>query len=152
MLSLRSRTPQLTHHSVLQLQRKRRSPGGSEGSPQTSISGRSSSVPLLVPTPIQTYEGTKRMETDEKVPRWILLFTASSLSLDPLPPTSVVADCPKITATDLSCGVSNIETLDERCVRVGWYVARLSYQYQDTGRVSLKPRNSEARNNGPNCL
>jgi hypothetical protein len=35
------------------------------------------------------YERVQR----RKVPRWILRFALDSLSLDPLPPPSVVADC-----------------------------------------------------------
>ena len=55
-----------------------------------------------------------------KVPRWILRFVLHSLSLSPLPPTSVVADCLSIIAIDLGCDISNTSTgfttLDERCV------------------------------------
>ena len=54
-----------------------------------------------------------------KVPRLILRFALHSLSLDPPPPTSVIADCLSIIAIDLGCDVSNTgtTTLDERCVR-----------------------------------
>jgi hypothetical protein len=52
-----------------------------------------------------------------KTPRWILRFALHSLSLDPPPPTSVVADCLKIIAIDLGCDVSNIATFDERYIR-----------------------------------
>lgn len=53
-----------------------------------------------------------------KVPRWILRFALHSLSLDPLPPTSVIADCLSIVATDLGCSdIPNTGTTpDERCV------------------------------------
>jgi len=53
-----------------------------------------------------------------KVPRWILRFALHSLSLDPLPPTSVIADCLSIVATDIGCSsVPNTGTTpDERCV------------------------------------
>jgi hypothetical protein len=53
-----------------------------------------------------------------KVPRWILRFALRSLSLDPSPPTSILADCLSIVATDLDCDVSNITTLDQRCVQI----------------------------------
>jgi len=55
-----------------------------------------------------------------KVPRWILRFALHSLSLDPLPPASVVADCLLIVAIDLGCDLSNTRTTtsDERCVCV----------------------------------
>ena len=51
-----------------------------------------------------------------KVPRWILRFALHSLSLDPLPPTSVIADCLSIIAIDLGCIISTagVTTLDEK--------------------------------------
>ena len=54
---------------------------------------------------------------EEKVPRWILRFALHSLSLDPLPSTSVVVDCLSIVAIDLGCDIPNTGTmiLDERC-------------------------------------
>ena len=42
-----------------------------------------------------------------KVPRWILRFALHFLSLDPPPPTPVVADCLEIIAVDLDCHVSS---------------------------------------------
>ena len=54
-----------------------------------------------------------------KVPRWIIRFVLHSFSLDPPPPTSVVADCLSIIAIDLGCDVSNTGTAvstDERYV------------------------------------
>ena len=55
-----------------------------------------------------------------KVPRWILRFALHSLSLDPLPPVPVVADCLLIIAIDLGCDLSNTRNmaLNERCVHV----------------------------------
>ena len=55
----------------------------------------------------------------KKVPRWILRFALHSLSLDPPPPASVVADCLSIIATDLGCNVSSTTTIisNERYVR-----------------------------------
>ena len=55
-----------------------------------------------------------------KVPRWILRFALHSLSQDLPPPTSVVADCLSIVATDLGCtDVPNTGTTpDERCVYI----------------------------------
>ena len=52
-----------------------------------------------------------------KVPCWILHFALHSLSLDPLPPTSVVANCLLIIAIDLGCDVVDavFTTSDERC-------------------------------------
>jgi hypothetical protein len=40
----------------------------------------------------------------KKVPRWTLRFALHSLSQDPLPPTSVIADCLMIVAIDLGIG------------------------------------------------
>jgi len=53
-----------------------------------------------------------------KVPRWVLRFSLHSLSQDPPPPDSVVADCLSIIAIDLGCDVSSVKSvaLDERCV------------------------------------
>jgi len=57
-----------------------------------------------------------------KVPCWILRFALHSLSLDPLPPTYVVANCLSIIAIDLGCDVLNTGTMpstsDERYVCV----------------------------------
>jgi len=52
-----------------------------------------------------------------KVPRMTLRFALHSLSLDPPPPTSVIADCLSIIAIDLNCDISRIgvTTPDERC-------------------------------------
>ena len=53
------------------------------------------------------------------VPRWILRFTLYSLSLDPLPPTSVIANCLSIIAIDLGCDISSTGAPSEiRCVRI----------------------------------
>ena len=40
-----------------------------------------------------------------EVPRWLIQFALRFLSLDPLPPTSVVVDCLTIIATDLGCTI-----------------------------------------------
>ena len=53
-----------------------------------------------------------------EVPRWILHFVLDSLSLHPLPPASVVADCLTIAAIDLDCDVSNIMVLEDRCAQI----------------------------------
>ena len=45
-----------------------------------------------------------------KVPRWILRFVLHSLSLDPLPPTSIIADCLSIIAIDMGCNVPITKT------------------------------------------
>lgn len=50
----------------------------------------------------------------QKVPRWMLCFALYSLSLDPPPPASVIADCLTIVAIDLDCDVLNTKGLEER--------------------------------------
>ena len=62
----------------------------------------------------------QRQTQNRKVPRWILRFALHSLSLDPLPPTSAIADCLLVIAIDLDCDVSNTGfiTLGEQCVHV----------------------------------
>jgi hypothetical protein len=56
------------------------------------------------------YEQVQR----RKVPRWILRFALNSLSLDPPPPPSVVADCLEIITIDLGCNVLVVAASDER--------------------------------------
>jgi len=57
-------------------------------------------------------------DLEKKVPDWILHFALHSLSMDPLPPTSIVANCLSIIAIDLGCDFSStgLTILDERCV------------------------------------
>ena len=62
----------------------------------------------------------------KKVPRWILRFALHSLSLDPPPPPSVIADALVIVAVDLDCQASDVTALDERCVQVLWVSAVLT--------------------------
>ena len=69
------------------------------------------------------YQETRR----QKVPRWILRFAFHSLSLDPLPPTSVIADCLSIIAIDLGC-VAHTGSLDERCVHISQVIVTLTLQ------------------------
>ena len=59
-----------------------------------------------------------RRRGHSKVPRWLLRFALHSLSQDPLPPASVIADSLSIIAVELECNVSDvvtIEPLDQRC-------------------------------------
>ena len=53
-------------------------------------------------------------QPDRGVPRWTLDFAFDSLSLGPLPPAPVVANCLKVIAIDLGCDVSSVVTSDER--------------------------------------
>ena len=59
-----------------------------------------------------------RQARPKEVPEWILRFVLDSLSLDPPPPASVVADCLTIAAIDLDCDVSNAMPLENRCVQI----------------------------------
>ena len=83
-----------------------------------------------------------------KVPRWILRFASHSLSLDPPPPTPVVADCLSIIAIELGCDVSYAGTVtpDERCVQISEMTAVLTL-YQRPSGIGSEPDCSEARNN-----
>ena len=77
-----------------------------------------------------------------KVPRWILRFALHSLSLDPPPPTPVIANCLSIIAVDLGCDVSNIGplTLDERYVNISRTTITLTLN-QCTGEENFEPSN-----------
>ena len=55
-------------------------------------------------------------QQNQVVPKWTLDFSLNSLSLDPLPPAPVIADCLEIIAVNLGCSVSDVATLDERCI------------------------------------
>ena len=83
-----------------------------------------------------------------KVPRWTLRFTLHSLSLDPLPPTSVVADCLSIIAIDLGCNMSNTgaANLDERCVHIPHMTTALTSNQRTSG-AGFEPDNSDAQHN-----
>jgi len=84
-----------------------------------------------------------------KAPRLTLRFALHSLSLDPPPSTSIVADCLSIIAIDLGCDVSNTgaATVDERCVCASQITITLTLN-QRTSRAGLEPDNSGAQNNG----
>ena len=79
-----------------------------------------------------------------KVPRWILRFALCTLSLDPPPPTPVVADCLSIIAIDLGCNVPGAGpvTPDERCVHILQVTITLNPN-QCTSGASLESNNSE---------
>ena len=50
---------------------------------------------------------------NREVPPLTLLFALDSLSLDPLPPASVIADCLTIAAIDLGCDLLDMASWDE---------------------------------------
>lgn len=64
-------------------------------------------------------------QRERRVPDWILRFAFDSLSLDPLPPVSVIADCLRTIAVDLGCGVSNVATLGKRYISLNLISMRL---------------------------
>lgn len=55
-----------------------------------------------------------RRRGNRKVPRWLLRFAFHSLSKSPPPPTSAVASCLSIVATDLRCSFSDTTTPNKR--------------------------------------
>ena len=77
----------------------------------------------------------------KKVPRWILRFALDSLSLNPQPPTFVVATCLTILAIDMGCDVA---VISKRCV----YSSVTGICPSDRGpvRQSSMPRISLSRN------
>ena len=87
-----------------------------------------------------------KYQRTRKVPRWILRLALHSLSLDPLPPMSAVADCLSIIANDLGCDVSNtgLMTSDERCVRIPQMAATLTLNQYASG-ASCESDSSESR-------
>ena len=86
-----------------------------------------------------------------KVPRWFLRFALHSLSLDPPPPASVVADCLSIIATDLDCDVSDpgFTTSDEavRYVYVLQITTTLTLN-QFTSGAGFETDDSKTQSNG----
>ena len=87
----------------------------------------------------------QRKECDKRVPGWILRFVLHSLSLDPMPSTTVIVDCLSVIAIDLGCNVSNVGTtiFDESSMQMG-QISVLILQ-------KLKIMN-EAANPGPICF
>ena len=84
-----------------------------------------------------------------EIPPWIIRFTLHSLSLNPPPPTPVIADYLSIIAIDLDCDVSNTgaTTLDERCVLISRTATNLTLNQHASG-ASFEPDNSETQNYG----
>ena len=82
-----------------------------------------------------------------KVPRWILRSALYFLSLCPVSPPSVVANCLVVIAIDLGCDVSGVVIPDERCVQVQWKHTFL-IRNQCTGGIRFKPHKPEAQSHG----
>ena len=85
----------------------------------------------------------------QEVPRWILRFTLRSLSLDPPPPTPVIADCLSTIAISLGCDVSDTRstTSCEKCVHILQMTITLTLN-QCTSGTSFEPDNAESQNDG----
>jgi len=81
-------------------------------------SGHEHSIFALALAKLAQSEYRRRDNHTKKVPGWILRFALHSMSSDPLPSTSVVADCLSIVAIDLGCNISSAitTTSDERYV------------------------------------
>ena len=83
-----------------------------------------------------------------KVPRWTLRFAHYSLSLDPLPPASVVVDCLKIIAKDLGCYPPYDTILNTRYEYSNFIPAIFLMKNQFTRGRSLEPHHPEAQKGG----
>ena len=84
-----------------------------------------------------------------KAPRWTLRFALYSLSLGPLPPASIVADCLSVIAIDLGCDVASTGFVvsDERSVSISQMSTTLTLN-QCTSGASFKPDSSESHSDG----
>ena len=89
--------------------------------------------------------GYQRMRR-AKVPRLILRFALYSLSMDPPPPTPIIADCLSVIAIELGCDITLTEPLDERYVHTPQVTTTLTSN-QRQGGASFIPDNSETRCN-----
>jgi hypothetical protein len=81
---------------------------------------------------------------NNRVPCWILRFALHFLSLDPLPPPSVVADCLTIVAIALDHDPSSVPISDERYICLVLRVPTILTKFKCTDRASLEPHYSEA--------
>lgn len=70
----------------------------------------------------------KARENQRKVPCWILRFVLHSLSLNPLPSTSIAVSSLSIIAIDLGCDLSSTMStnLEERCVHTEFFFLSLT--------------------------
>ena len=66
---------------------------------------------------VQAAQKEYQQSQEKKVPRWILRSALHFLSLSPVSPPSVIADCLTIIAIDLGFEVPETTGLDERCVK-----------------------------------
>ena len=84
----------------------------------------------------------RREKRGKNVPRWILRFVLHSLSMDPLPSASVIADSLSIIAIDLGRDISGVEMLGERYVHTCWVPLFLTWN-QLANQGGFKAHNSE---------
>jgi hypothetical protein len=98
---------------------------------------------------IKLVQGRHQWTRPWRVPRWILRFALHSLSLDPLPLTSVITDCLMIIAIGLGSDVSKAgaTATDERQVHISQPAITLTLN-QCAGRASCEPDNSGPQNDG----
>jgi hypothetical protein len=99
---------------------------------------------------VQLAQFEYRREPPSKVPRWFLRFTLHSLSRDPLPPASVVADPLSIIAIDLECDISNViavTTLNQRWAYINQMTITLTHN-QCTGGTNFESDNRETLDPG----
>ena len=80
----------------------------------------------------------------QKVPRWAIRFAFHSLSLYPLPPTPIIANCLSIIAIDLGCDVSSARaiTSDQQYVHIPQTTIALTLNQHPSG-AHFKPNNPE---------
>ena len=114
------------------------------GSYKTSARGHISAARDMVQAAQVEYQKTQR----RKVPRSALRFAFRSMSLDPLPPLPVIAECLSIIAIDLGCDVSNTGavTSDGWCVCISQMAITLILNQHASG-ASLEPNHSGTQNN-----
>ena len=91
----------------------------------------------------------------QKMPRWILRYARHLLSQDPLPPTSVIADCLSIVAMDVGCTVSNATTLGERYVhirRTSTFLTKTRARLEEVLNLITEKLKTMARSKDPNKI
>ena len=86
-----------------------------------------------------------RQTQNRKIPRWTLRFALYSLSLDPPPPASVIANCLTIVAIDLGCNLLDIASWYEGYVfgfhGYSWFSPSISAQVEQiSGFITQKIR------------
>ena len=99
---------------------------------------------LIARVMAEVAQANYQQNRSENVPHRILRFAFDSLSLDPLPPASVVANCFKTIAIDLGCDISNVATLDQRYMSLSVIIVHLLTKNQCAIGGSLNSHHPEA--------